>query len=135
MNRTLPRHAYWPLDYGWSQRGGPWSELTDVMLIAQTQGDEGTAQALADWVARQGSEPAEVDGCVRDVFYAGGVRGYLDKTDAGATLYLHSHGEDAFDSLSHYSRQIAKLVQSRGGMPLTWTEARHDRADHQLSWP
>ena len=55
---------------------------------------------------------------------------------AACVLHLHSRGEDAFDSLSHYSREIAKFVRARhADARLTWIEAGHDRPDFRLKWP
>ncbi|MDO5654359.1 MAG: hypothetical protein Q4G39_09710 [Brachymonas sp.] len=129
---------YWILDYSWSSRGGKWSEMTDVMLIGEAV-DACGAQALAEWVAQQESSDAQVDGQPRSIFYAGGVRGYLNETEdaapAARTLYLHSSGQDAFDSLSYYSQEIAEFLQARGcKTAMQWAEARHDRRDHQLAW-
>ena len=129
---SIPDKAYWPLDYDWSRRGGRWDVHTDVLLLADAGHDPACAQALADWVAQQHQERARVDGVERAIVYAGGVQGYLE----GHTLYLHSRGEDAFDSLSHYSREIARFLRRQGCQAaLRWTEARHDRPDHQLQWP
>ena len=146
MNESKRMHAQdqnqnqegWPLDYDWARRGGPWDEFTDVMLVGDPQGDAGVIQALRDWVARQSQERAEVDGEARAIFYAGGVQGYLDggEGEASWVICLHSKGEDAFDSLSHYSREIARFVRGRHAhAALVWREARHDRGDHQLDWP
>ena len=131
---------YWLLDYDWSKRGGPWNELTDVMLIGDTHNEACSVDALKSWVSLQERGRAKVDGTEREIFYAGGVQGYLDfspqPNGPSLTLFLHSHGEDAFDSLSYYSKKIANYLKSRGcAHGLIWHEARHDRKDHQLQWP
>ena len=51
------------------------------------------------------------------------------------TIFLHSHGQDAFDSRSHYPRGVFDFVHARGCTGLSWAEARHDRPDHRLEWP
>lgn len=124
--------AHWLLDYGWAQRGGQWDEFSDVLLVGDTGGDARSAEALRAWVARQSTAQASVDGVRREIFYAGGVQGYLDTWGVGASpaICLHSRGEDAFDSLSHCSREIARFLRSSGCERLRWIEARHDRADH-----
>ena len=133
---------HWRLDYGWARRGGRWHELTDVMLVGHVAGDDaadaGIADALRRWVAQQGSAQALVDGVPRTIFYSGGVLGYLEAADDAArcAIHLHSHGEDAFDSLSGCSKEIARFVRGLGCEGrLQWREARHDRVDHQLQWP
>ena len=129
----------WALDYDWSRRGGPWNEFTDVLLIGDPGGQAQTLAALKDWIARQEHDRAQVDGKACEIFYAGGVQGYLHSTGedgAACVLHLHSRGEDAFDSLSHYSREIAKFVRARhADARLTWIEAGHDRPDFRLKWP
>ncbi len=131
--------AHWRLDYGWARRGGWWDEFTDVLLVGDTGGEARSAEALRIWVAQQSSDHALVDGVRQEIFYAGGVRGYLDARGLGAVgspaICLHSRGEDAFDSLSHGSREIARFLRSRGCERLRWIEARHDRTSHRLCWP
>lgn len=42
----------WQTDYSWSQRGGKWTDLTDVMLVG-TADNPRCAQALEEWVGQQ----------------------------------------------------------------------------------
>ena len=103
------------------------------------RGDACLAEALRQWLARQPSRQGLVDGAPRAVFHNGGVQGYLEGGDDtnldSCTIHLHSHGEDAFDSLSDCSKQIARFARARGcEQRLQWVEARHDRSDHQLRW-
>ncbi len=130
---------HWRLDYGWARRGGRWHEHTDVLLVGRAGGDACLAEALRQWLARQPSRQGLVDGAPRAVFHNGGVQGYLEGGDDtnldSCTIHLHSHGEDAFDSLSDCSKQIARFARARGcEQRLQWVEARHDRSDHQLRW-
>jgi len=94
---------------------------------------------LGGWVGQQDKDQAKVDGIGREIFYASGIQGYLDWSHGQAgdscTIFLHSHGQDAFDSLSHYSREVVDFVHARGCTGLNWAEARHDRPDHRLEWP
>lgn len=131
--------GYWPLDYDWSKRGGIWTEFTDVMLIGKIK-TECSNSALLAWVRSQDIDLARVDGIEREIFYAGGVQGYLDRqtdeTYHSNTIYLHSHGQDCFDSLSYYSKEIYNYLSTRcKNVDLVWVEARHDRNNHQLQWP
>ena len=131
---------HWRLDYRWARRGGRWHGHTDVLLIGRAAGDSCLAEALRQWLAQQPSRQGLVDGAPRKVFYTGGVQGYLEAGDGAAidscALHLHSHGEDAFDSLSDCSKQIARFMRARGcEQRLQWVETRHDRSDHQLRWP
>ena len=139
MSVSKPRISYWKLDYGWAKRGGKWSDLTDVMLIGTATGED-CISALDTWVSLQDKDQGHVDGHDREIFYAGGVQGYLESSlteeSDKRVLFLHSHGQDAFDSLSYYSKQIAEFLRSKGcAGNLTWQEGRHDRKDHQLIWP
>lgn len=131
---------YWELDYSWSKRGGKWTEFTDVMLIGETTHDQHCINTLREWVALQETDQAAIDRVKRTIFYAGGIQGYLDFSSNEAAdsqvIYLHSRGQDAFDSLSYYSKQIANFLRNHGCRAgLMWREARHDRKDHQLQWP
>ncbi|MDO5693778.1 MAG: hypothetical protein Q4G70_15095 [Pseudomonadota bacterium] len=136
MNPITQDQDHWLKDYGWAQRGGAWNEDTDVLLVGTVASGAPGADALNAWVAQQDKSQGRVDGVEREIFYAGGVRGYLETSEDGTALYLHSRGEDAFDSLSHYSGEVARFLRAQGcDTPLQWTEARHDRADRQLVWP
>lgn len=150
MSRKHPISGYthspvkhWRLDYGWARRGGKWTDFTDVMLEARVNGDSKSIQALRNWVDSHDTCNGILDGVQKTVFYAGGIQGYAvfdTVLSAGghtsASVYMHSHGQDAFDSLCYYSKQLASaLNHARGACTLEWVEHAHQRSDHLLVWP
>ena len=143
-----------PVDYAW------WSTHAregDHCLRGSLRGAEVRAASgrVLDFLRGLEQHPAWVDGVARTVAVEGGLRAYavLPSADpaadptadptadagAGATdesgleLYLHSSGEDATDTLCHYSREVAAIVRRAGGDGrLTWHQLPADRPDHQL---
>ena len=138
MHHNSHNIKHWRLDYGWAQRGGKWSEFTAVMLEGVLQGNRKCLDALRAWVSSQEKSNATLDGEPMEIFYVGGIQGYLKEVSDPDKLLLrlHSRGEDAFDSLSHYSQVVATVLRKcSGNCTLNWIEHRHDRNHDRLVWP
>lgn len=108
------------------------------MLEGVLQGNRKCFDALRTWVCAQEKSNATLDGEPMEIFYVGGIQGYLKEVSNPDKLLLrlHSRGEDAFDSLSHYSQVVATVLCKCGGnCTLNWIEHRHDRNHDILVWP
>jgi hypothetical protein len=124
------------VDYAW------WSTHAregDHCLRGSLRGADvrAAAEAIEGFLRGLEQYPAEVDGVSRMVAVEGGMRTYAVAADSGSgdglDLYLHSSGEDATDTLCHYSREVAAIVRRAGGDGrLTWTQLPADRPDHLL---
>lgn len=124
----------WPLDYGWGYEG--WDEESDVALRGSYSGaGAATAGAAIDaWLASRHQGEAQVDGTLRPVAYEGGASFYHDA--AHAAVLIHSGGQDAFDSIHWYAREIASALRDSGAeIALTWDQLAHDRPNYRLIWP
>lgn len=125
----------WPLDYSWAQRS-EWKEDSDVLLEAQCEASKQVEQALASLFhgLLEQAHPM-VDG-TQPGYWSGGVFLYSDfealsestQTNT-ASLWLHSRGQDAFDSLHAVSDDFCRaLAQSGYRGEVRWIEHPHNRA-------
>ncbi|GEM_PF-5418659 len=76
------------------------------------------------------SDP-ELFGTDTPVGYAGGARfpAPVQVTDEHVTVWVVSHGEDAFDSTAHYARELLAVAQGADpDVRVTWTELPHREA-------
>lgn len=95
--------------------------------------------AVTAWLAAQHRCKFVLDGVSIDGAYAGGARFYL-APGRGAdqdelSLFIHSHGEDAFDTIAHYAAEITRhLRRQTPEAAIDWVEMPHDRLNHQLAW-
>lgn len=126
----------WPLDYGWGHHR-LWTEETDVCLEGRLRGDDiapAVARASA-WLASKEEGQALIDGAPRAIRYEGGGIFYLEEGAEGASVFLHSSGQDAFDALAWYSDELARALSGCAAQArLIWVQHRFDREDHRFRW-
>lgn len=134
------RLAPWPLDYSWAQRQGPWSTHSDVLL--EGRGTDPTAMSKALEALGSGLEPQDHP-MVQDTqqgYWCGGVFAYLGfdaaKEDS-VSIWLHSRGEDAFDSLHATSKLFCQHLEAAAFQgALDWIEHPHQRDYRQrIAYP
>lgn len=128
---TKPRKIegnHYPLNYAWGH-GKTWSRGADVLLEASiaTTKPEAIREAIIEWRGAKRSERVHIDGVEVDSWYDGGAWFHYELADA-ITVYLHSSGEDAFDTLEYYANNLAEaLEKADAGVRITWTEHPHKR--------
>lgn len=126
----------WPLDYGWGHHR-LWTQEADVCLEGRLRGEDLAAAVakLRAWVAARDQTKALVDKVARPVALLGGASFYLEEDDEGASLFAHSMGEDAFDSLEWVGQELAAVLKGTPGEGrLIWVQHRFDRDHHRLRW-
>lgn len=135
----------WTLDYSWSTRQGPWTPNTDMLLECRTYTQIELSQLLSNYLAKltAGTESMQ-DNKAQPGYWSGGVFLYIsaqqDQTQPASqsyrnSLWLHSRGEDAMDSLAWESQNICKtLTQGEHCFGLNWIEHPHQR-DYRIRAP
>lgn len=127
-------HRY-TVNYDWSHLGPTqWTERSIVTLQVdlhsyEERDGEAVWQAIsAWWEALPKDEEAGFVPAGTQLGYAGGCR-MLAPVRVSAqhtTLWLLSHGEDAFDSIAHYADEVREVAeQADSEVEITWTELPH----------
>ncbi|RMH94159.1 hypothetical protein EBB59_03085 [Lysobacter pythonis] len=134
MARYRPRSPLrWPLDYSWGYRHWRWNVWSDVLLEAQpwTTRPAEVRAALAVWLAGKTQSVARVDGEEIAIAYEGGIRMHAEDRQGGQpamSVYLHSSGEDAFDSIKWYADQLVDaLLAVDPEVKVRWVKHPHKR--------
>lgn len=125
----------WPLDYSWGSKINKWKENTDVFLEGQISNKNESLDLLRTIISKFDKDEAFLDGEKIEIFYVGGVQGYIQELDKNFSICLHSKGEDAFDSLSYYSEFIErKLKIKKNKISVKWIKHKHDRDENILEF-
>lgn len=121
----------WPLDYGWGHKN--WDEDTDVALKGRIEGPgkDAALSALQAWLDGMKSGPHLRDARPITASYHGGGAFYLHD----GALFIHSSGQDAFDTINWYSDEAAEVLRDSGAdVELIWEELPHKRQSALLDW-
>lgn len=126
----------WPLDYSWGSKINKWKEDTDVLLEGEILSvNTEDLEFLKSMISEFDKGFAFLNGEKKEIFYAGGVQGYIVETAKSFSIYLHSRGEDAFDSLSYYSEFIErKLKENNNKISFNWIKHKHNRKENILDF-
>lgn len=123
-----PSSNHYPRNYGWA-RSKKWKLRDDVLLEANiaTKNPGAVEQVIVGWLAAKHPGSARVDGVQQDCWYEGGGW-FHHKFADGISVYLHSSGEDAFDTLEHYANSLVRILEEADAeVRVTWTEHPHRR--------
>ncbi|EAT9905659.1 hypothetical protein CR36_24270 [Salmonella enterica subsp. enterica] len=122
----MPR--YYKISRSWE--GRRYIYRNDVLLEAIVTSDtnQNTEETLIQWLNDQEKGTTTVDYKNITCWYYGGVwLHYLINNDA-LSLYIHSSGEDAFDSFHFCAREIARIFyKNHPGINIRWIEHPHKR--------
>lgn len=122
----MPR--YYKISRSWE--GRIYVYRNDVLLEALITSDAhiNTEETLTQWLNDKEKGTTCVDYKKITCWYYGGVwLHYLLNKDA-LSLYMHSSGEDAFDSLHYCAHEIAKILyKNHSDINIRWIEHPHKR--------
>ena len=128
-------HRY-ALNYDWSKIGPvPWDERSIVTLQVDLWSYDAAPQlelAVQGWWGSFESYVHEGN----EIAYEGGCE-FLPVVvnDGRSTVWIVSHGEDAFDSIAHYAGWLHDVaVRVDPAATIVWTELPHQRPDGPR-WP
>ncbi len=119
---------HYPLNYAWDIKH--WNEDRDVMLEAQFSGVSPAqiAPLLEQWLHSKQRDQQVLDQQTATIFYAGGAWFHWPAVDS-LQFYIHSAGQDAFDSIHYYANHLADYLFAALGpkLQLQWIEHPHRR--------
>ncbi len=120
--------GYYKISHSWEcRRRTSWN---DVLLEAVVTSDtnQNTEEALTLWLHDKEQGTATVDYKNITCWYCGGVWLHYAINNNALSLYMHSSGEDAFDSLNYCAYEIAKtFYKNHSGISIRWIEHPHKR--------
>lgn len=125
----------WPLDYGWSTRQGHWTPHTDVLLEGRICSSQDPMPALSVlFSGLKSDQHPMVNAPKQSGYWAGGVFLYArapvtpSSRAHQVSVWLHSRGEDAFDSIQAVSEIICRALREQQPTPsIEWVEHPHAR--------
>lgn len=118
---------YYKINYDWGYKY--WKLSDDVLLEAIiTSNITIVERTLIQWLSHLENGTTSVDKQNITCWYYGGVWLHYVKNENTLSLYMHSSGEDAFDSLVYCANEIAKIFyQSHTTTNIQWVEHPHRR--------
>ncbi|ENB9457443.1 hypothetical protein Q4R59_17000 [Morganella morganii] len=118
---------YYKINYNWGYK--QWKLSDDVLLEAIVTSDITIAEKkLIQWLNHLEKGTTSVDKQNITCWYYGGVWLYYAKNENSIFIYMHSSGEDAFDSLAYCANKIAKILyQNHTATEIKWIEHPHRR--------
>ncbi|EBS8367630.1 hypothetical protein CFF91_17890 [Salmonella enterica] len=122
--------GYYRIPPGWEKRRRRQDD--DVLLEATVTVDK-TIQIQVEntfirWLKTREKGAVSLDNKKITCWYCGGVWLHYTVNTNVMSLYLHSGGEDAFDSLADCANEIARLLyQNHSDVSIKWTEHPHRR--------
>lgn len=120
--------GYYRINTGWENRRRRPDD--DVLLEATVTADKiiQAESTLIRWLKTRGKGAVSLDHKKVICWYCGGVWLHYTVNINIISLYLHSGGEDAFDSLADCANEIARLLyQNHPDVSIRWTEHPHRR--------
>lgn len=132
-NKEIKKYG-WPLDYTWATRF-KWNETSDVLLEGKITNSDNTLYILNKISSNFEYNLLLVDNRRRKVFYEGGIYFYFEKNIKGHSIFLHSSGQDAFDTICYYSQYFEEQITQRiSKIKIKWIEHKHNRKTHLLTY-
>ncbi|EAA9549340.1 hypothetical protein OY03_001073 [Salmonella enterica subsp. enterica] len=122
----MPR--YYKISRSWE--GRRYIYRNDVLLEAIVTSDtnQNTEETLIQWLNDQEKGTTTVDYKNITCWYYGGVWLHYVINNSTLSLYMHSSGEDAFDSLNYCAYTIAKFFYTyHQDVNIRWIEHPHKR--------
>ncbi|EIV7687844.1 hypothetical protein MA092_001857 [Salmonella enterica] len=120
--------GYYKIDPGWENRRRRTDD--DVLLEATVTADKikQPENMLIRWLKTREKGNVSLDNKNVTCWYCGGVWLHYAVNTNVMSLYLHSGGEDAFDSLADCANEIARLLyQNNPDVSIRWNEHPHRR--------
>ncbi|HIB1392495.1 TPA: hypothetical protein ACWV4T_005202 [Salmonella enterica subsp. enterica serovar Muenchen] len=121
-------HRFYKINYRWECKKR--KPTDDVLLEAVITSDImiHTENTFLRWLDEQEKGNTSVDGKNVTCWYCGGVWLHYTINENAVSLYMHSSGEDAFDSLTYCANKIAEvLYQNHPDITIRWIEHPHRR--------
>lgn len=121
-------HKYYRVNSGWANRRRRTDD--DILLEATVTTDKikQPENMLIRWLKTREKGNVSLDNKKVTCWYCGGVWLHYTVTINEISLYMHSGGEDAFDSLADCANEIARLLhQNQPDISIKWTEHPHRR--------
>ncbi|EBV5086595.1 hypothetical protein ID80_005025 [Salmonella enterica subsp. enterica serovar Ball] len=122
----MPR--YYKISHNWFY--GRKNIDDDVLLEAAITSHAGVnvSETLSRWLKDKPKGTTDVDYEKTICWYCGGVWLHYFMNENTLFLYMHSSGEDAFDSLSYYANKIANFFyKNHPDVDIRWAEHPHNR--------
>ncbi|HFJ2022069.1 TPA: hypothetical protein ACGT9I_001372 [Salmonella enterica] len=122
----MPKH--YKTNPNWENRK---RKSDDDVLLESTVFSDKLIQAestLIHWLKRKEQGTVSVDGKNITCWYCGGTWFHYTLNVNFMSLYIHSSGEDAFDSLAYCANEIAEILyKNHPDTTIRWTEHPHRR--------
>ena len=118
---------YYKLNYNWGYK--QWKHSDDVLLEAIITSNIKIAEnILVQWLNSLEKGATSVDEQNITCWYYGGVWIHYVTNENTISLYMHSSGEDAFDSIAYSANEVAKILhQTPSTTNIKWVEHPHRR--------
>lgn len=121
----------WPLSYGWQKKPLRRSQYAPLRATIITASPLKIIEAIKESLQEADIFPFSINGDQQDCYFYGGVVILPPKrVEMVVNLTFMSSGEDAFDSLHHYSttiRDVIKATDTNGR--IQWTELPYMTSD------
>ncbi|ECC1658486.1 TPA: hypothetical protein JDL67_005299 [Salmonella enterica subsp. salamae] len=121
--------GYYKISHSWVY--GRRHPNDDVLLeaVITSYADINVSETLVRWLKDKPKGTTAVDYENTVCWYCGGVwLHYITNTNT-LFLYMHSSGEDAFDSLEYYANKIEKVFyKNHSDIDIQWIEHPHKRS-------
>ncbi|EBK2702469.1 hypothetical protein [Salmonella enterica] len=120
--------GYYKISHSWEYRRR--TSWNDVLLESLVTSDTNinTEETLVQWLNDKEKGTIAVDYKNITCWYYGGVWLHYAVNNKALSLYMHSSGEDAFDSLNDCAYEIAKIFyKNHPGVDIQWIEHPHKR--------
>ena len=122
----------WPLSYGWQKKPLRRSQYAPLRATIITASPLKIVEAIKESLQEADIFPFSINGDQQDSYFYGGVVILPPKrVEMVVNLTFMSSGEDAFDSLHHYSttiRDVVKATDTNGR--IQWTELPYMTSDN-----
>lgn len=122
--------GYYKISHSWEYRRRTCQD--DVLLEAVITSDTNlnTEKTLLQWLNDKNKNKGTNTVDYKDItcWYYGGVWLHYAINNNALSLYMHSSGEDAFDSLNYCAYEIAKtFYKNHSDFSILWIEHPHKR--------